>query len=305
MQTKTGSFLSHDGKHRIHTVQWLPDDQPPKAILQIVFGMAEYAERYVDVAAYFTRHGYLVASHDHLGHGQSVRSPAEYGYFGPNGQTHLIEDTHGWTQRLKAQYPELPLILLGHSMGSLIAEACIGRYWYDTAGLILMGCVYQPKVLAPILPEIKLRAKIQGKRKDHLLNALAFGPYNRRFDHHECFSWLSSDADAVARYRADPGLGFTFTSNGFYTLFSLLQAQNDPQWLANLPKAFPILIMNGSDDAVGGFGKQTKQLQQAFLAANLKQVTVKAWPGLRHELFFERDTAQVEAYLLKYLATVV
>ncbi|WP_164507021.1 alpha/beta fold hydrolase [Agrilactobacillus yilanensis] len=300
MITKHRSFLSSNGRHRIQALIWEPQDTPV-GILQINYGMAEYAKRYQDVAQFFTAQGFIVACHDHLGHGQTVRSVKEFGYFGPEGKQALVEDSHLWTMALQQAYPKLPLYLLGHSMGSLITEQYLQKYWYDTNGTILMGTVYQPKILPALMPEIRLRAKLQGKRPDYLLNALAFGPYNLKFDHREFFSWLSSDPAAVARYKADPLLGFTFTTNGFETLFELVLAQETNQWTQNLPAAYPILVTSGAQDPVGDFGRQPAKLVAALQNKGLEKVTKKEWPALRHEPLFEVDTAAVEAYLAHWL----
>ncbi|MCD2255684.1 alpha/beta hydrolase [Lactobacillus sp. CC-MHH1034] len=302
MQKQSGSFLSSDGQHRIHTVIWLPA-QGPKAVLQIVYGMAEYAERYEPVARFFTKQGLAVAIHDHLGHGKSIRSRQELGYFGPNGQENLIEDSHLWTQRLHQIWPTKPLFILGHSMGSIITSLVLGRYAADYTGGILMGNVYLPKILAPVMPMIRWKAKLTAKRPDHGLNILAFGLYSWYFDRLEFFSWLSNDPAEIEKYKQDPLLGFTFTTNGFLTLFTLLQMQAKGDWLAQLPKDFPLLAISGRKDPVGDFGKQQKWLAQMVANNRLKKVTKKEWPELRHELFFERqpDRTQVETYIANWL----
>ncbi|GAF38555.1 hypothetical protein FC83_GL003172 [Agrilactobacillus composti DSM 18527 = JCM 14202] len=302
MKTEVNSFLSSDGKHRLPTVTWLPETGvKPKAILQIVYGMAEYAQRYEPVAEYFTSQGFIVATHDHLGHGGAVRSDKEYGYFGPKGAEHLIADTYARTQQLQDHYPNTPIYLLGHSMGSIIAALYMAQHWYAVHGLILMGSVYLPPILPPLMPLIRLKARITGRQPDRLLNAAAFGPYSRRFDHHDFFSWLSSDADSVARYEADPKLGFTFTTNGFLTLFTLLTDQEKMQWYRQLPKDFPILVTSGQLDAVGDFGKEPKTIAENLTHDGFVNVLEKQWPDLRHELFFEKDKPAVEAYLANWM----
>lgn len=301
MKTQTYSFLSADGKHRIQALCWLPSE-PAKAIIQINYGMAEYADRYKDVARYFTNAGYIVACHDYLGHGRSIRSPKELGYFGENGAENLVTDSHTYTLLLKIKYPDLPVFILGHSMGSLITEQYLSRYWYEVQGAILMGCVAAPKILTTIWPAIQLRAKIRGHYPDHLLNALAFGPYNWHFEHRELFSWLSRDQAAVARYKADPMLGFTFTTNGFLTLFHLVLDQEKQTWMQQLPKNFPILLTAGTQDAVGDFGVAIARLDTGLSKQKLTEVTKKEWPKSRHELFFELDTPKVEDFIKQWLA---
>lgn len=300
MQTRTYTFLSADGKHRIQALCWLPETSP-KAILQINYGMAEYAQRYIDVAKYFTRKGFIVACHDHLGHGTSIRSPKELGYFGKNGAQNLVTDSHTYTLLLKMAYPHLPLFILGHSMGSLITEQYLKHYWYDVQGAVLMGCVAAPAILPKVWPLIQARAKVRGRWPDHLLNAVAFGPYSWHFDHRTLFAWLSRDQAAVARYQADPMLGFTFTTNGFLTLFQLVLAQAQQTWAQQLPKTFPILLAAGSDDAVGAFGVALDKLTAYLNQQGLTAVTKKEWPKSRHELFFELDTPAVLADLQRWL----
>ena len=109
MRKETFSFLSKDGKTKIHAVKWIPDSGEYGAVLQITHGMIEFVERYQDFASYLTGHGFLVVGHDHLGHGASVASRADWGYFAPkNPSDILIEDMHTLRTMIQKDNPDVP-----------------------------------------------------------------------------------------------------------------------------------------------------------------------------------------------------
>lgn len=129
------SFPSHDGKTRIHAIRWTPEDGKYHAILQITHGMIEHIERYEPFALYLTRHGFMVVGHDHLGHGSSVRSKEDWGYFAPeNAGEILIEDMHRLRVITQEENPDLPYFMMGHSMGSFLLRKYIVVHGKDQPG---------------------------------------------------------------------------------------------------------------------------------------------------------------------------
>lgn len=133
-------FKSSDGKHECYCVIVRPDGEP-KGIVQISHGMCEYIDRYLDFMSFLADKGYVVCGNDHLGHGKTVDSPDELGYFGfgENGWKKVVEDLHRMTVLIKAEYPGLPLVLMGHSMGSFMARAYAVKHGSECAGFIFMG----------------------------------------------------------------------------------------------------------------------------------------------------------------------
>ena len=114
-------FLSANGVNKIHTMKWIPDGEPV-GVVQLVHGMVEFIKRYDGFAKYLNEQGLLVVGHDHIGHGESVNSEEEWGYFSPNGAEDALKDMVTITETTKEQYPELPYVIFGHSMGSFFVR---------------------------------------------------------------------------------------------------------------------------------------------------------------------------------------
>ena len=293
---KDFTFDSRDGKTRIHAIEWEPDTEPV-CIVQIVHGMAEYAARYSGLAGYLNGKGILVVGHDHLGHGDSIGPGHPYGYFCPQAAPDtLVEDVHSLRRRMQAQYPQLPYFLLGHSMGSFILRNYLCVHGEGLAGAVIMGTGMQPKRLLEVsLRLVGLLTALQGpKHRSSLINALSFGSFNRRIRRPSSrMAWLSTDGAQVAKYDADPRCGFTFTLNGFQTLFTLILRLHEKERLEKMRRDLPILFMSGREDPVGDYGRAVEQVYTSFRAMGMKQVSMKLYENDRHELVNESDREMV------------
>ena len=144
---------------RLHGCRWTPEGEP-KAVLQIVHGIAEYAQRYDDFANYLTTQGYLVVAEDHMGHGKSISQQAPQGCF-PGGWEGAVADTYRLLTDTKAEFPELPYVLFGHSMGSFMARTILAIYPDSgIAAAIICGTGWQP---GAVLKAGKLACKLVAK----------------------------------------------------------------------------------------------------------------------------------------------
>ncbi len=303
MHKKELTFLSGDGKQTIHAVEWLPEEEP-KAILQIVHGMAEHIERYEDFASFMTGHGYLVVGDNHLGHGKSVGGNGQKGYFcEDDAASVVVRDEHRLHEEVVSEYPTLPYFILGHSMGSFITRNYLTEYGYEVQGAVIMGTGMQPKALLHLSSRIAgIQRAIKG---DHyvstLLDKLAFGSYCKKIPEHPTgLEWLTTDSDIVKQYVEDPDCGFVFTVNGFLTLFELLLRLHDKERLAGLPRNLPMFFVSGADDPVGNY---TKGVEAAILSvekAGVKNVKKKFYPGMRHEILNEKEHQTVYEDLLSF-----
>ncbi|MBR4182194.1 MAG: alpha/beta fold hydrolase, partial [Lachnospiraceae bacterium] len=207
-----------------------PDDPTDiKGIVQLVHGMNEYKERYLPFIEYLTDHGYITVIHDHRGHGHSIKSADDLGYFYEGGYMALVEDIHEITLDIK-EYAQkltgksdLPLILFGHSMGSLAVRCYIRQYDSDIDKLIVCGCPSYNPAAKPGLLLVKLFKKIKGERNRSMFIAgLVMGSYEKRFQKEGIpHSWINSDPGAVRTYGADPLCNYLFTLNGFENLVRL------------------------------------------------------------------------------------
>lgn len=291
-------FDSRDGKSKIHAVRYRPEDTGQvRCILQVVHGMAEYAERYEEFAAFLVERGFVVTGDDHLGHGKSVGQGGKQGYFcEQDPATVLVRDVHRLKKLTEELYPGVPFVLMGHSMGSFITRNYLCRYGTGISGAVIMGTGMQPKA---VLDMARLVAGVQklfcgSGHVSRLLDRLAFGGYGRGItDRRTAFDWLSRDRERVDRYIADPMCGFTFTVNGFGALFELVVRLYSPENLAAVPKDLPVFMVSGDADPVGDYGKGVRRAYDSLVAAGLTDIRLKLYPGGRHELLNETNRSQV------------
>ncbi len=268
------TYLSSDQKTQIHAVRYVPA-VPPRGILQISHGMVEHIGRYHEFASFLQEEGILVTGNDHLGHGKSVCTDDDYGYFGePDGNRMVLEDLHRLTVLTKEAYPGVPYFLLGHSMGSFYARQYLAEYGGELDGAIIIGTGFQPKALLEggILIT-RLLAAIKGWHyRSSFVNSLAFGSYNSRFRPARTdLDWLSRDTTAVDAYIADPKCGFLFTLNAYHHMFRGIRRLHDRTLLAGVPKTLPILFVSGSEDPVGEFGKGVLRARDSLTQAGVKR----------------------------------
>ena len=276
---------------------WVPADDNPVAIVQIAHGMAEHGERYADFAAYLCSKGFAVIANDHIGHGKSVKSDNDLGYFGENGGWDaFVEDERTITELIKKEYPDTPIIFFGHSMGSFIAREYLRRYGDDDAimGGVICGTSGKNPASAIAIKLADGIVKAKGSRhKSEFINKMAFGAYNKKFEGATAFDWLSSDKAQVEKYIDDKYCGYLFTTAGYKDLFTILTLVSGKEWFKNMPKALPLLVISGEDDPVGNYGKGIKQVYNDLKLAGVKDVTLKLYPGMRHEILNERKNKTV------------
>ena len=280
---------------------WMPD-AAPRAIVQIVHGMAEHIERYDRPARALNAAGYLVCGRNHRGHGPEAKL---LGYFADEGGwDKLIEDAHQVSLDVQRQYPGVPFFLLGHSMGSFVAREYAIRYGKELSGLILSGTGFYPKALCRAG---HLMAALSPKRKPaKLVNSIAFAGNNKPFAPGRTgFEWLSRDEKEVDQYVADPLCGFTFTGRAFADFFGGLEALTDESRLKAMPRELPVYFMSGDHDPVGQMGQGVQQVADQFKRAGMQDVTVKLYKDARHELFNELNRDEVIADLIAWLASAI
>lgn len=286
-------YDSRSGADKIHAVRYLPDDETVKGVVQIVHGMAEYVERYEEFAEYMTARGFVVVGNDHLGHGKSVAEDGTYGYFcEQDPATVVVRDVHRLKKKTQQLYPGVPYLLLGHSMGSFIVRNYICRYGTGIDGAIIMGTGMQP---AAIIKVSKMLAAVQKifkgpKHISEFIHKCAFGSYNDKIENcRTSADWLTKDEGIVDKYVADPLCGFTFTVNGFATLFELIDRLYDKKNLEKIPKDLPLFMVSGDMDPVGDYGAGVKKAYQSLKDVGLKDVEIRLYENDRHELLNETD----------------
>ena len=302
-EKRTFSFPSADRIHTIQAVTWMPAEQPCRAIIQVSHGMTEYFGRYETFAHAMTKQGFAVSGHDHLGHKTSVREDGELGYFADqDGWKLVIADLYAHTAQLKKQYPDTPIFLLGHSMGSFIARCYLARYSDQLDGGIIVGTGGpNPGAKAGRLVAQGLCKMGKGKKPSQMLQKLDFGSYNSRFEGRTPYDWLTRDTQIVDQYAADPYCTFLFTASGFRDLFTLYGLANDLRTFKAVPKTFPLLLLSGGEDPVGGYGEGPRRVEELFRQTGHVDVTLRLYPGGRHEILNETNRGEVYEGLASWI----
>lgn len=282
---------------------WIPED--PCAAVQITHGMAEHVERYDAFARYLAAQGVLVYGQDHAGHGKSTPDAAR-GFFGvENGWDALLQDMRTLLDLTRRDYPAIPYVLFGHSMGSFLARAYAGRDGGDFEAFIFCGTAGRNPMLG--LAKWLARREIRRHGPDQpseLLNRLSFGAYNKAVGgSRTAFDWLSRDAAVVDRYVADEGCGFVFTAAGMRDLFDGLSEISSAQWAARVPDK-PILLISGACDPVGGRGGKGVKQVAGWLRQTGHTVECKLYPEARHEVLNELNREEVYGDIALFLETV-
>lgn len=299
-------FGSRDGEHKLHAVKWLPETEKPVCILQIVHGMVEHIGRYENFAMAMAKKGILVVGDDHLGHGLSVPEGEPMGYFcKEDAATVLVRDEHRLKKMMQEQYPGIPYIILGHSMGSFILRNYLLRYGNGIDGAIIMGTGMQPKHVVTLgWLQASLICMLRGpKYVCKGMDKALFGIYNSRLKAgpKDSGNWVSVDVENVKAFQADPLCNFVFTANGFQTLMQLILNLYDQEKLARMPKTLPVLFVSGQEDPVGDYGKSVEKVFHSFEALGMEHVQMKLYPGDRHEILNEADKEQVYGDIYRFI----
>lgn len=299
---QTISYPSCDGVHTIHAVQWLPEGEP-RGVIQIVHGVAEYVERYAPLAHYLTERGYVVCGEDHLGHGHTAAG--QFGYFAPRGGWDLVARDIRQLRVLQGErHPGLPYVMLGHSMGSFLTRTYLIRWPGTLDGAVLSGTGQEP---APLVALGRLLAgglcALRGPEYvSDLVYQLSLGAYNRAFrPNRTTADWLSRDEGAVDANLRDPLCAFRPTVSMFRDMMTGLRFIARRDNLARMERATPVYFLSGDRDPVGSMGAGVKKVAGMFRAAGCGDVTLKLYPGGRHEMFNEINRQEVMDDLLAWL----
>ena len=265
----------------------------------------EFIDRYKPLAEYLAARGILVTGHDHLGHGGSIRTKADYGYFAqPDGNRAVLADLHAVTVLTKELYPNLPYFLLGHSMGSFVAREYIVKY-SDIDGAVICGTSAGNLPLRLARGIAAFLVRVRGERHvSKALASLSFGGFNRRFEKEkDRDSWLCSDPEVRKRYRADRLCDFTFSVSAYRELFTMLADISDG-WAVKVPQSLPLFLIAGDSDPLGENGEGIKEVFARLEDAELCSLKMKLYPDGRHEILNDVMKNTVYADIIDWVREV-
>lgn len=261
-----------------------PEDRPPRALVQFAHGMAEHKERYLPFMEFLAERGYACAINDHRGHGASVKSPGDLGYFYAGGAKALVEDLHQVTLWFKARHPGLRLFLFGHSMGSLAVRVYRQKYDGDIDGLVVCGSPGRNPATGAGLALNRIMTVFKGERYiSPLFVQMTTGSFAKAHpDPGTRNAWLSTNQDNVRRYDADPLCGFPFTLNGYRALLELMRDAYKPVPAGN--PALPVHFISGAEDPCAPDERGFNDAVACLKRDGYQTVTSKMYPGMRHEI---------------------
>jgi alpha-beta hydrolase superfamily lysophospholipase len=287
MPTSILSYKSADDT-KIAAYRWDPEDVP-RAAIQLTHGMGEHAQRYDHLARALNDAGFVVYAQDHRGHGASA-DPDAYGNLGPGGWTALVDDIGLLSAHIREDHADLPLILLAHSMGSFAAQQYLLDHSADVDGVVLTGTA----AIDLLEPALDLDQPL-----DLTMFNAAFSPARTDYD------WLSRDEAIVDAYIADPGCGFGIDTDSAKAMFVGARRLADPAEVAAMRSSLPVYIAAGEADPVNGGLTLLTALTDRYEAAGLTDITVRVYPGARHEILNETNRDEVIAELNTWLDRVV
>lgn len=304
---RTDYFYDSCGSGKIHVCRWTPDGAA-KAVLQIVHGIAEFVERYDDFATYLTSQGYIVVAEDHMGHGQSIGEGGIRGYF-HGGWFNGVADTYKLMQDTMAEFPSLPYVLFGHSMGSFMARTILAQYPDSCiSAAIICGTGWQPRFALPMLIKVVegICKKNGEQNPSEQLQQMIFGGYNKKIANPRTASdWLTRDEAIVDAYVAHPLCGFTPACGLLRDMMKGIYFVEQPQNLAKMKKSLPVLFIAGTEDPVGPYGKGVEKAADEFMKAGMSKVSLKLYPDCRHEILNELNKQEVYNDICSWLADYI
>ena len=281
---------------------WVHDN--PRGVVLIAHGMGEHAKRYDRVAQALNGAGYAVIANDHRGHG--ITGQAKLGYMGPDGWNRVLADAYEINCYARQCYPDVAVVLFGHSMGSMMSQQYITRYGASIDALVLSGSPgFKAKSYNP-LPRWILsfeNRRVGPDGASAMMQKVIFGGANKPFDAADAtgFEWLSRDTAEVNKYIEDEFCGFVIATASLVDLYAGSAITVNPHSVANIPKELPVYVFSGEEDPVHGGKADVQRMLEAFSTAGLTKVEMKWYPGGRHEMLNETNAEEVTRDLLGWL----
>ncbi|WP_087972624.1 alpha/beta hydrolase [Oceanobacillus rekensis] len=293
-------WLTMEDGTEVYCKKWYVDGNKPKAIIQLAHGMAEHINRYKEFANFLLKKGFFVIGNDHRGHGKTAEKSGVQGYFSDkDGFTKTTNDLYEITMNVKEFYPDTPIFLLGHSMGSFLVRNYLQEYSAEIHGVILSGTGYYSKTIS--IAGKSLAYFLSPKKESNLLNQLAFSSNNKKIsDQKNGYEWLTREETVVKKYRDDPLCGFIPTGRFFFDLLSGIISMQNKKRNKMIQKDLPLLIISGDADPIGDYGKGIWKTADIYQKAGLQDISIMLFTDGRHELLNETNREEVYDALYRW-----
>jgi len=305
MKNSHFSFKTAD-EQTVFVHKWLPEsDIQVKAVVQIAHGMAEHSARYEEFATYLTKAGFVVYANDHRGHGKTAGSIENQGFFAEkDGWLKVVEDMYQLTNIIKKENQGKPVIIFGHSMGSLLTRTYITLHSKDINGVILSATSGESGLLIKMAKGISksLGFFTHKKNPSNLLDNMSFGKFNSYFKPNRTkFDWLSRDNNNVDKYIADPYCGAIFSNRFFYDLSWGVDYNNQKKNIEKISKDLSILLISGEKDPVGNFTKGVQKVYDIYKSLYINNVKLKFYKDARHEIVNEINRQEIYNDVIEWI----
>jgi len=302
MTKKEFVILSDYDGLKLQGLMYVPEGEP-KGIVQLVHGMCEYKKRYEPFMQFLCENGYVAVCHDQRGHGYSVEKDEDLGWFHDFSSKAIVDDCAQVTKYVKGEYPDLSVVLFGHSMGSMIVRCYLRNYDHLIDKLIVCGSPSaNPMAGTAVLLAKTIRLFLGQRHRSKMLSYLATGKGSKAFIKAGKGSWLTHDEAIAKAFLSDPKCGFTFTVNGFENLFKLMKYTYKKRGYQVQNPTLPIHFIAGSDDAVIVNEMKWFKAIEFLRGVGYASVSGKLYEGLRHELLNEIGKEEVYADVMRFIA---
>lgn len=297
---KKTAIASPAGDIQLSLIYCTPKSEP-KGIVQIAHGMCEHKERYIPLMEFLAGNGFAVVCNDHRGHGESVAGKDDLGYMGKGGWLAAVNDLKAVSDWAKGQWPGIPLTLFGHSMGSLLVRSYAKRYDDGIATLIVCGCPSDNPVKGAGIALARMIGTFRGWHyRPRILQDLSFGSYNKPFASEGWSAgWVCSDRAVLEAYHSDPLCQYIFTADGFLNLLLLMKDCYSTGDKTKHPK-LPVRFISGAEDPCRISDKDLEAAVGQMRRRGYQDVTLKVYPGMRHEIHNETGRQEVWDDILSF-----
>ncbi|MGM0877200.1 MAG: alpha/beta hydrolase [Bacillota bacterium] len=302
---KEEMWLSMSDRNELFLNKWYDENVKPRAIVQLSHGMAEHIERYHDFANSLVSKGIFVYGNDQRGHGKTGEKSELLGFFADfNGFERVVEDLREINGFIHKQYPDTPVFIMGHSMGSFLVRRFVQRFHGVVDGVIISGTGGNPGLMGRIgkrLAKSQIR-KLGSRTESPLMKKLTFGSYNKKFTDVETeYDWLTRDRTEVQKYIEDPYCGYIATAGFYYDLLTGLEIIHKNNEVKKINKNLPFFFLSGELDPVGNHTKGVKGVIQQLKKHGIANIDYTFYKEGRHEMLNEMNRDEVKEDIIHWL----